>query len=166
LHDGSVVCDALFTSKQKSFEEAVKATNDFRRRLANTTPGDLDCEGLEREVMELKMVEAEGFLAQLGVAKLSASTLHRVPRAIAARFEQNREQITDEVRESDPIPARVVTIQVGIDGVMVPQDGEHAKSRGRAWHKAAVGTLAFYDEEGSRLRTIYTARMPESGRVR
>jgi hypothetical protein len=32
---------------------------------------------------------------------------------------------------------------------------------GRSWHEAAVGTLAFFDANGERLRTIYLARMPE-----
>src|SRR5207244_2031283 len=32
---------------------------------------------------------------------------------------------------------------------------------GRSWHEAAVGTLAFFDAHGERLRTIYLARMPE-----
>ncbi|MBX3218363.1 MAG: hypothetical protein KF850_40530 [Labilithrix sp.] len=85
-----------------------------------------------------------------------------------------------------------MTIQVALDGVMVPQDGEHARARGRktddpdpprheqrygqvgpdapsatdgtlgrAWHEAAVGTLAFFDANGHRLKTTYLARMPE-----
>jgi len=85
-----------------------------------------------------------------------------------------------------------VTIQVALDGVMVPQDGEHARARGRttddpdpprheqryghvgpeppastdgtlgrAWHEAAVGTVAFFDPAGNRLETTYLARMPE-----
>jgi hypothetical protein len=32
---------------------------------------------------------------------------------------------------------------------------------GRAWHEASVGTLAFLDAEGRRLKTIYLGRMPE-----
>ena len=35
------------------------------------------------------------------------------------------------IREQDVIPEATVTVQAGIDGVMVPQDGEHAKPRGR-----------------------------------
>ena len=79
-----------------------------------------------------------------------------------------------------------------MDWVMVPQDGEHARPRGRktdspdpprherrygpvntggpaandgsvgrAWHEGSVATLAYFDAEGRRLKTVYHARMPE-----
>jgi hypothetical protein len=62
---------------------------------------------------------------------LSVSTLHRVPLAIAARYETMREQLNEQLREAERVPDEAVTVQVGIDGVMVPQDGEDAKPRGR-----------------------------------
>src|SRR5690606_12606555 len=127
-----------------------------------------------------------------GTAMLSNSTLGRLPRAIAARYELNRPVIAAPVRARDVIPDEAATAQAGLDGVMVPQDGEHAQPRGRktessdpprheqrygpvgsngpcaedrtmgrSWHEAAVGTLAFFDADGVRLRTIYLARMPE-----
>jgi hypothetical protein len=136
--------------------------------------------------------EAAQFLAEVGTATLSNSTLGRLPRAIAARYERNRPMIEAAVRARDVIPQEAVTVQAGIDGVMVPQDGEHAQPRGRkttspepprheqrygptgseepraqdgtlgrAWHEASVGTLAYFDADGERLRTIYLARMPE-----
>ena len=136
--------------------------------------------------------EAENLLQEVGVAQLSKSTLHRVPRAIASRYEGRREIIENAIRARDSIPEETVTIQVALDGVMVPQDGEHARARGRktddpdpprheqrygqvgpdapsatdgtlgrAWHEAAVGTLAFFDANGHRLKTTYLARMPE-----
>ena len=136
--------------------------------------------------------EAAHFLAEVGTATLSNSTLGRLPRAIAARYELNRPVIAAAVRARDVIPDEAVTVQAGIDGVMVPQDREHTQPRGRktktpepprheqrygptgsegprsgdgtlgrSWHEAAVGTLAFFDADGERLRTIYLARMPE-----
>lgn len=48
-----------------------------------------------------------------------------------ARYEQRRPVIAAAVREQHPIPEQAVTVQVGLDGVMVPQDGEHARPRGR-----------------------------------
>jgi hypothetical protein len=139
--------------------------------------------------------DAEGFLARLGTAMVSKSTLHRVPRAIGARYETRRAQILEELRESDEVPDAAVTIQASLDGVMVPQDGEHAGARGRptetpnsprhetryalpptpgpaandgaegrSWHEASVGTVSFWDKDGEHLKTIYAARMPESGK--
>lgn len=139
--------------------------------------------------------DSAGLFARLGTAMVSKSTLHRVPLAIAARYETRRAQILEEVRESDEVPDAAVTVQVSLDGVMVPQDGEYAKARGRraeapnaprhetpyplqsspgpaandgsqgrAWHEASVGTVSFWDMNGEHLKTIYSARMPESGK--
>jgi|ERR1035438_8904258 hypothetical protein len=136
--------------------------------------------------------EAADLLGEVGSAALSNSTIGRLSRSMAARYERLRGLITAVVRETHVIPEQAVTVQVGLDGVMVPQDGEHARARGRktpspepprherrygaacdaspashdgamgrAWHEAAVGTLAFYDAKGERLDTIYLARMPE-----
>ncbi|MGH7270669.1 MAG: hypothetical protein ACREJ3_09580 [Polyangiaceae bacterium] len=147
---------------------------------------------LTKAVALMPEAEAEDLLAEVGVANVSKSTLHRVPRAIASRYESRREMVEKALRERDPIPERTVTIQVALDGVMVPQDGEHARARGRktddpdpprheqryghvgpeppssndgtlgrAWHEAAVGTVAFFDADGVRLKTTYLARMPE-----
>lgn len=150
---------------------------------------------LSRAVALMTAEEAEGMLAQAGVAAVSKSSLHRVPHAVAARYEQRRQQINDELRESDDVPDAAVTVQVSMDGVMVPQDGEHAKPRGRkteapepprherrygtvggpspadnddasgrAWHEGCVGTVSYWDAEGEHLKTLYVARMPESGK--
>jgi hypothetical protein len=137
--------------------------------------------------------EAEEFLGEIGLATVSKSTLHRIPRALAARYEMRRETIEAAVRERDPIPQAAVTVQVSLDGVMVPQDGEYARPRGRktdspqpvrhekrygppdgedppadgdecfgrSWHEGSVGTIAYFDAEGGRLKTTYLARMPE-----
>jgi len=146
-----------------------------------------------RSLASMPEQEAADLLNEVGTARLSNSTIGRLSRAMAARHEQRREAIDAVVRETHVIAEQAVTVQVGIDGVMVPQDGEHARPRGRktrspepprhetrygvicdpgpaaqdgamgrAWHEAAVGTLAFYDAQGERLDTIYLARMPES----
>jgi hypothetical protein len=86
---------------------------------------------MSRAVALMPEQEAEAFLEEVGVAMVSVSTLHRVPRAMAARHEIRREVFERQVRERDEIPAEAVTIQAGVDGVMVPQDGEHAAPRGR-----------------------------------
>ena len=137
--------------------------------------------------------EGATILKDAGVAMFSSSTLKRLPKLIAARYEANRAEINEELRCDEQVPTAAVTVQVGLDGVMVPMDAENAKPRGRkadfpkaprheirygptstkspaledgldgrAWHEASVGTLAFYDEDGNELRTIYLGRMPEA----
>ena len=75
--------------------------------------------------------EAEDLLNSAGIGPISRSTLHRVPQAMSARYEERRDSINDALREASTIPEGAATVQVGIDGVMVPQDGEHSKPRGR-----------------------------------
>jgi hypothetical protein len=147
---------------------------------------------MTRAIATMPEQEAADFLAELGTAQVSSSTLSRIPQAITARYETRRAIIEAKLRAHDVLPEDAVTVQVGIDGVMVPQDGEHARRRGRktdapaparyeqrygpvagdppaandgslgrAWHEASVGTLAYFDAEGRRLKTVYLARMPE-----
>jgi len=147
---------------------------------------------LTRGIAVMTEQDAAEFLEEIGTAKMSSSTFSRIPRAIAARYEARRDVIEVNLRERDEIPEEAVTVQVALDGVMVPQDGEHARPRGRktdspeppryesrygsvgkecpanddgnggrAWHEASVATLAYFDAEGARLKTVYHARMPE-----
>lgn len=147
---------------------------------------------LTKAVALLPEADAEDFLGEVGVAMASKSTLHRLPRAMASRYESRRDIIEGALRSRDRIPEQATTIQVALDGVMVPQDGEHARPRGRkteepapprheqrygpigtdppsssdgsmgrSWHEASVGTIAFLDAEGNRLKTTFLARMPE-----
>jgi hypothetical protein len=140
--------------------------------------------------------EGAAFLAELGTAVVSSSTLSRIPRSIAARYETRRAVVDARLREREAVPDDAVTAQVALDGVMVPQDGEHARPRGRktdspeppryeksygvldadapasadghggrSWHEASVGTIAYFDASGRRLRTIYLGRMPEPNKA-
>jgi hypothetical protein len=149
---------------------------------------------LARATALMTSQEAEGLLREVGLAMVSRSTLHRVPQAVAARYETRRELLEQALREGDSVPDSATVVQVSLDGVMVPQEGEREKPRGRkvevnqparheqrygvldtdapanhngaesrSWHEAMVGTVAFWDREGQHLKTVYVARMPESG---
>jgi len=84
-----------------------------------------------RALASMPEQEAADLLSEVGTATLSNSTIGRLSHAIAARYEQRREVIAHAVREKHNIPERAVTVQVGLDGVMVPQDGEYGRPRGR-----------------------------------
>jgi hypothetical protein len=75
--------------------------------------------------------EAAEFLREVGVAQVSESTLDRLPKAVAARYEQQRDAINVAIRESEVVPDAATVVQVSLDGVMVPQDGDQAQPRGR-----------------------------------
>ena len=84
-----------------------------------------------RALAEMPEQEAADLLSEIGTAMLSSPTIGRLSRAIAARYEQRRPLLAAAVRESHVIAEGAVTVQVALDGVMVPQDGEHARPRGR-----------------------------------
>lgn len=75
--------------------------------------------------------EAVGILGELGGIAVGEATMHRLPLKIMARYERDRSVIEPVLRQWSEIPANAAIMQVGIDGVMVPQDGEHCESRGR-----------------------------------
>ena len=75
--------------------------------------------------------DSASFLKQTGVATVSSSTVHRMALAMAARHATMSEEVTARVRDADPVPVGAVAVQVALDGVMVPQDGEHCGRRGR-----------------------------------
>ena len=102
--------------------------------------------------------EAAELLAEVGTATLSNSTIGRLSRAIAARYEQSRPIIAGAVREQHPIAEQAVTVQVGLDGVMVPQDGEHARlARGVRRHAGLLRRrrrATRYDLPGTHARAL------------
>ncbi len=75
--------------------------------------------------------EGEALLKEIGVCVLSRSTLHRLPQAMLARVRDDMDGIEERVRATDEIPAEACTVQVAMDGVMVPTDGDGAARRGR-----------------------------------
>jgi predicted RNA-binding Zn ribbon-like protein len=84
-----------------------------------------------RALASMPTDEGEALLKEIGVCSLSRSTLHRLPQAMLARVRDDMEVIEATVRASDAIPADACTMQVAMDGVMVPTEGEDAKPRGR-----------------------------------
>ena len=72
--------------------------------------------------------------------------------AVALAKEEDREY--ELPRFDEPL----ATITVGLDGtcLLMCEDG---------WREAMVGTIGFYDEDGERLHTIYTAATPEYGKL-
>lgn len=138
--------------------------------------------------------EALGLLREMGSIKTSEATNHRLPLAVMARYEKERTRIEHHVRQRSQVPQQATKMQVGLDGVMVPMEGEECTPRGRkpkgdpdpprherrygtievpgpsaedaivgvAWHEASVATLAFFNDDGDHLKTVYVGRMPES----
>jgi hypothetical protein len=84
-----------------------------------------------RALASMPTDEGEALLKEIGVCVLSRSTLHRLPQAMLARVRDDLDVIEANVRVTDKIPVEACTVQVALDGVMVPTEGEDAKPRGR-----------------------------------
>lgn len=90
-------------------------------------------------------------VGEFGGMTMGSATIYRVPQVVMARYEVQRKEfdIDRQVRERRPIPMEATIVQFGLDGVMVPQDGEHCDPRGRTpssdpdppRHEQAVGTM-------------------------
>ena len=86
---------------------------------------------LTHAVAVMTSQDAEGFLREVGLAAVSRSTIHRLPQVVSARHEKMRDEINKALRENDAVPSDATVVQACLDGVMVPQDGEHSRPRGR-----------------------------------
>jgi hypothetical protein len=75
--------------------------------------------------------DVAAILGEFGGMQMGAATTYRVPQFVAARYEIERVEVEREVRERASIPATAASVQFGLDGVMVPQEGEHCDPRGR-----------------------------------
>ena len=108
--------------------------------------------------------EAEEFFSEMGAMSPSASTLQRLAQNLHERWESLGPQALEGIRSAEDIPSGAVSASVSLDGVMVAlRAGEDGRDKA-CWREAACGTVSFHDGEGERLKTLYFARMPESGK--
>jgi hypothetical protein len=125
-------------------------------------------------VTHLTPQEGEQLFQELGGMSPSRSSLDRLPKAISQKWETERMQWEQQVREQEiPVVAAAV-LAVSLDGVMAPMKDappqakceprpEQGKStRGpTGYREVGCGTLSHYDATGERLHTVRHARMPE-----
>ena len=125
-------------------------------------------------VAQMTPSEGRALLREFGNMAPSKSSLDRLPKALSARWEANREAFESTLREATVVPEEAVSVAVSLDGVMVPmkdaqraEKGARSRARGRCakgttgYQEAGCATLSFYDGAGQRLDTLSIARMPE-----
>ena len=126
-------------------------------------------------VTDMTPYRASQFFETLGGMQPSRSSFDRLPKALSRRWETHREEFERVVREQDEIPHEATAVAVSMDGVMLPmRDGcKHDKkartrARGRpdkgpaGYREVGCGAISYYDARGNRLKTVRSARMPES----
>ena len=106
----------------------------------------------------------------------SKSSLDRLPKLIAEKWEGNREAFEKALRDGLEVPDGAVSIAVSLDGVLAPIDGANSPTEVRAraadegrsskgpagYREASCATISFCDEKGDLLGAIRMARAPES----
>ena len=93
--------------------------------------------------------DVEKIVGAFGGMSMGSATMYRIPQSVVARYEMARDLVEHEVRARSDVPPSAAIMQVGLDGVMVPQEGEHCDPRGRTpkgdpeppRHERTVGTL-------------------------
>ncbi len=122
---------------------------------------------------------AAELFARVGNMDPSKSSLDRLPKAMGARWEENRTAYEQTLREAIIVPEGAHTIAVSIDGVLAPVEGaasptdvrataaaEGRQSKGPAgYRELGCATLAFCDDQGDLISAIRFGRGPESKKV-
>jgi len=126
-------------------------------------------------VAQMTPGKSEQLFKRLGNMQPSKSSLDRLPKDISERWEQDRMQFEQALRQPTIVPENVRTIAVSLDGVLIPMEGtnkEQTKNKTAAkgrpskgpsgYREVGCGTLSFCDEQGQMLSAVRLARTPES----
>jgi len=126
-------------------------------------------------VTHLTPAESESLFRELGGMNPSRSSLDRLPKGISEKWEARRKEWETQLRSREEPLVEAAVLAVSLDGVMAPmKDGqrearrEQSRQEGKqtrgpsGYREVGCGTVSLYDPEGERLRTVRTARMPES----
>lgn len=126
-------------------------------------------------VSHLTPGETEELFHQLGSMRPSKSSLDRLPKQLSARWEANRRDFEELLREGESVPTKAQMVAVSLDGVHAPVRAEEGspptnaegaeQTGGTGYREVGCGTITFYTSDGERLRTIRMGRMPQSSKL-
>jgi hypothetical protein len=115
--------------------------------------------------------EAAELFREIGGMNPSHTTIDHQPKIIAEVWEANRQKWEESLRQTEDVPAQTVVLAVSLDGVMAPMRQSPGRKKETSADKQASGPLgyqevgcgsvALYDQDGQRLRTVRYGRMPE-----
>ena len=130
-------------------------------------------------VTQMTPQKAEELFERVGNMAPSKSSLDRLPKALGARWEAEREKYEAVLREAIVVPEGATTLAVSIEGVLAPIDGgnsptdvrreaaaEGRRSKGPAgYREVGCATVAFCDDKGDLISAIRFGRGPESKKL-
>lgn len=125
-------------------------------------------------VTQMTPQKAEEAFERVALMQPSKSSLDRLPKGLSERWEENREQYEQTLRDALEVPEGTVTIAASIDGVLAPMEGtERTKKRAATaaagkltkgpagYREVGCATLSFCDAKGDLIGAIRMARAPE-----
>src|SRR5664279_963604 len=125
-------------------------------------------------VSQMTPQTAEELFARVGNMAPSKSSLDRLPKLLAERWNDDRKGFEATLREAMTVPDEAVTVMASLDGVLAPmKDGDAAGKRAETaargqiakgpagYREVGCATLSFYDKEAKCLAAVRMARMPE-----
>ena len=125
-------------------------------------------------VAQMTPQTGEEMFARLGNMAPSKSSLDRLPKVLGERWNDDRREFEETLREAMVIPDQAVTVMASLDGVLAPmKDGGAAEKRAETaargqiakgpagYREVGCATLSFCDQEGKCLGAVRMARMPE-----
>lgn len=125
-------------------------------------------------VSQMTPQTAEELFARVGNMAPSKSSLDRLPKALAERWDDDRSGYEAVLREALTIPQEAVSVMISLDGVLAPmKDGGSVEKRAETaargqiakgpagYREVGCATLSFCDKEGTCLAAVRMARMPE-----
>lgn len=127
-------------------------------------------------VTQMTPKKSAELFARVGNMEPSKSSIDRLPKIVAEKWEGDREALEKALRDGLEIPEGTVSIAVSLDGVLAPIDGGNSPTQVRAeaaaegrtskgpagYREAGCATVAFCDAKGDLLGAIRLARAPES----
>jgi hypothetical protein len=125
-------------------------------------------------VSQMAPQTAEELFTRLGHMSPSKSSLDRLPKLLAERWNDDRKGFEEALREAMVVPQEAVSVMASLDGVLAPmKDGGAVRKRAATaargqlakgpagYREVGCATLSFCDKDGKSLAVVRMARMPE-----
>jgi hypothetical protein len=125
-------------------------------------------------VSQMTPQTAEEMFQRVGNMAPSKSSLDRLPKVLADRWDEDRKGFEQTLRDSMTVPETAVSVMASIDGVLAPmKDGRAVEKRAETaargqiakgpagYREVGCATLSFCDKDGNFLAAVRMARMPE-----
>lgn len=110
---------------------------------------------------EMPSERAKSLLTEVGLMTPSSSSLDKLPKQVSQRWEKQREQFEERLRQSFVIPSEATTLAISLDGVLIPTRCNRVIASDSRYEEASCGTLTLYDANGDCVWKRQYGRMPE-----